>query len=254
MKEVIEGIIGERRAVYLISPHLDDAVFSAGGVMVYLRKKGVKVVVVNVFSSATKRRPTLSARRFLHQCGEKSVERLFVKRRIEDRKVLGKLGIKPVNLGYLDALWRVKKPGWAKFVPELGATYPVYRWCVSTGKVSRSDDWLKESLAKRLRKIVPQGAVVMAPVGLGGHVDHIIVREVVRETFNEVLYWADFPYWLETGLDNIFIKEGKLKSLGYDGEKKRKRQLMLGYKTQVGAVFAGGIGELPAEKYFIGKT
>lgn len=254
MLKIIESIIEEKRPVYLISPHLDDAVFSAGGVMAYLRKKRVKVTVVNVFTGATARRPTLSARRFLRQCGERSAKQLFLKRRREDREVLGRLGIKVVNMGYLDALWRMRKPSWGKVIAELGASYPVYRWRVTSGRVSRSDDWLRESLAKKLEKIVPKKAVVMVPAGIGGHVDHIIVREVGRKVFKKIIYWADFPYWQKAGLSNKFIEEGKLDSRRFSGLMKRKKQLMLGYKTQGSAVFPKGVGKLPAEVYFVGEN
>ena len=103
---------------FFISPHLDDAVFSAGGLMIFLAKKN-PVTVVNVFTEAGDLPYTLSAKKYLSVCEVDDARKLFEQRRNEDQKVLEKVGVKVVNLGFVDALWR-KKEGVARFkiIPE----------------------------------------------------------------------------------------------------------------------------------------
>ncbi|MCR4313010.1 MAG: PIG-L family deacetylase [Candidatus Roizmanbacteria bacterium] len=69
---------------YFISPHLDDAILSAGGLINYLKDRK-KIKIITVFTEGDK---------------------LFLKRRIEDMNVCRYLGIEYLHLGFTDVLWR----------------------------------------------------------------------------------------------------------------------------------------------------
>lgn len=70
--------------ILFISPHLDDAILSAGGLINYLKNRK-KIKTVTVFTEGDK---------------------LFLKRRIEDINVCHYLGIEYLHLGFMDILWR----------------------------------------------------------------------------------------------------------------------------------------------------
>lgn len=205
--------------IVCFSPHLDDAVFSAGGTLAELSKK-MPVTVVNVFTSAGDARSTLSAKQFLKQSKIASPGTLFKVRLNEDKKSLKHIRADVLDLNYTDALWRKKKRSVfpvrvaGNVLPEFVSLYPTYRYHVIKGNIHKQDSDLVVELARRFRNIVPDPTTVavFAPVGVGSHVDHNIVRNACRLAFGkDVFYWLDFPYFAREGVTaNEFVKENHL--------------------------------------------
>jgi len=58
--------------------------------------------------------------------------------------------------------------------------YPTFRWDLAQGRVARSDRGLADEVAVSLTELAeqlgPQGTVILAPLAIGRHVDHIITR------------------------------------------------------------------------------
>ncbi|MCH7641145.1 PIG-L family deacetylase, partial [Patescibacteria group bacterium] len=141
MNEIVKDIIKNKRTCYFISPHLDDAAFSAGGLISYLAKR-TKVVVITAFTRAGRDKHSLSALSYVNQCGYKKNEigRFFSARRKEDKELFESLGVKVMHLGFLDALWRKKKSlnliekFSTLFINEFRYIYPTYRLHISKGK------------------------------------------------------------------------------------------------------------------------
>ena len=133
MIDILNNIVKNKRPVFFISPHFDDAALSAGSLLSYLSKK-TSVTVINVF---TKCGPinTLSARAYLRQLKCHSAEELYLQRAKEDKNFFSSIGAKSVNLNYVEALWRQfeKKPG--KTLAELDHIYPTYRFHIISGKI-----------------------------------------------------------------------------------------------------------------------
>ncbi|HBC72800.1 MAG: hypothetical protein UX91_C0006G0044 [Candidatus Amesbacteria bacterium GW2011_GWB1_47_19] len=249
MKKLIDRIIEHRLPVYFISPHLDDAVFSAGGLISRLSRK-TQVKIINVFTRADNLRPTLSAAVYLRQCGSPDARRLFIIRKREDAGILKTLGIKPIDLDYTDALWRRKKRFPGSFIPELGAVYPTYRWHVVTGKSSPADSGLIDKLSHRLSRAVPSEAVVFAPLSIGRHVDHVIIRNICSQLPNRVIYWCDFPYNQKFRPDMKFIGQHHLHKSVLPVSPTVRHRLISGYRSQTPAVFPAGIPPLSREIYY----
>jgi len=88
----------------------------------------------------------------------------------EDRRALGVVGVVPRNLGFLDRQYRSQ----ALPVAELQAA---------------------------LREAMSSADVVWAPAGLGGHEDHVAVRECALELAGEraIRLYADMPYAVRLG-------------------------------------------------------
>ena len=55
-------------------------------------------------------------------------------------------------------------------------------------------DWRLPAVTDALVRLLPPGAFVLAPLGLGNHIDHRIVAESVRTTTSHCAYYEDLPY------------------------------------------------------------
>jgi LmbE family N-acetylglucosaminyl deacetylase len=219
--------------------------------MSYLAEKTM-VTLVTVFTEASPHPYTASVRAYLRQCRYADAQELFRVRRQEDRRACRRLGVKPMHLGFVDALWRRRKRSGAarrwmgRLIPELQYLYPVYRRDVVSGRIAPEDEGLSESIARALTGLVrgmPE-YVVFAPYGVGSHVDHVIVREVCSRIFSPLVLWSDFPYNVrskpaETPSDvSVFSPVSMLENL-----LTMKNELVRLYRTQTTAMFPSG--EIP---------
>lgn len=237
----ISTLIDDKKSCYFISPHFDDAVFSAGLLMRYLSGK-TKVIVINIFTKADKKPYTLSAKTFLRQCRYSDANTLFIDREKEDAAVLQNIADKVINLGYVDALWRKKQQQtflsklFSK-IPEMHMLYPTYFFHIKTGKVAKQDEELIYTVGQRLNNIITSdNSVIFCPFAIGNHIDHVIARLACERAFTNVIYWSDFPYNLHTTPDTRnFV------SFQFDENLNEKHRLVKGYVSQYNAMFGKGL-------------
>lgn len=228
----------QSNSIVFVSPHFDDAVFSAGGFMTELAKNGNKIIVVNVFTSCGDAKNSFSAKQYLRKCNYISAHELYKQRTVEDAAVLSMLGVKSINLGLVDALWRKKAAPKLKGIAEIELLYPTYRIHVSRGKIHK-DDASVQVVTSELKKIIARNKVnmVVGPRGIGNHVDHIVTREAILNTgFKNILFWDDYPY-------NISTNEKRTADIRIKPKWSEKRELMKCYKTQYEALFPHGLIE-----------
>lgn len=260
MERVIEEIIKKQKTCYFISPHLDDAAFSGGGLISYLAAK-TRVVVVTAFTAAGKDKHSLSARAFLRKCGYRAneVDKFFDERRKEDRQLFESVGVEVVHLGFLDALWRAEESPntiykfLSFFINDFAYIYPTHRLHISKGRIHRKDRDNLRKLEKKLKEIVDGGknSVVFCPLGLGKHVDHVVVREACSKIFPEVIYWEDSPYNLYYGPDKAFVEKNYLTKFFFRKNQPERYKMYPAYKTQFGKLFGGRKDfNLPPETYY----
>ncbi|MFF7133786.1 PIG-L deacetylase family protein [Streptomyces sp. NPDC008196] len=242
----------------VLSPHLDDAVLSCGGLLSYAAGR-TAVRVVTFFTEAGIPPYTISGRRYLRQVGQPDAERLYRERRAEDCEVLERLGVDWLHLGLSDGLFRRKpatsgrRVGWAhRVLPELAYVYPTYRLHISAGRISRRDtDTLGHVRAALERLMSPPHTVLLAPAGVGGHVDHVIVRTAAERTDRPVVYYSDFPYNQRHGFDPGFVGRNGLGTVEWSRDLAAKSPLVRGYRSQAGALFPGGRIPLAPEIYLL---
>jgi LmbE family N-acetylglucosaminyl deacetylase len=197
-EETLAQIVKEKKDCIFVSPHLDDAALSAGGLIEYLSKK-VNVTVVTVFTECGTTN-SFSAKAFLKQCGY-SAKKLFMLRKQEDIAAFKSVNVKTIHLGYKDALWRKKKKiniinkFLQKILPEFGLIYPTYRFHISKGEIAKEDTITIEEIAQDLQEIIKsqKNAVVFCPTGVGKHIDHLVTKQAV-ELIAKPIYWVDQPY------------------------------------------------------------
>lgn len=260
MKKIIKDIIKNKKTCYFVSPHLDDAAFSAGGLISYLAKN-TEVYVITVFTKARNEKHSLSALAYAKTCGYTGSEmgRFFSDRRREDREAMESIGAEIIHLGFFDALWRVNKNRnipfklLSFFLNDFRYIYPTHRLHISKGRIHENDQENLVEVEGKLRSITGSNddIVVFCPLGVGRHVDHVFVREVCKRAFDKVIYWEDSPYNLYHQTDNNYISANKLRKYKYSGNQEIRKSLYPAYKTQFGKLFGGADFNLPVEKYFM---
>ncbi len=165
---------GGRRAV-AVSPHLDDAVFSAGGTLAALRTAGWRVRVVTCFTASVADPSPFALSTQLDKGLDADVDYMAL-RRAEDAAALVLLGAEPVHLPLPEAPHR----GYTN-APDLFAG-------------QHADDGVAGPLREALAPHVGTADLVLAPQAIGDHVDHRVVVDAVAALRPDALFWRDTPY------------------------------------------------------------
>ena len=234
-----------------VSPHLDDALLSCGGLLSYLAKKH-DVTVATVFTEAHNQPQNLSIRRFLKLSTERDSLTLFQKRREEDAKLISNLGASCVHLGFTDALYRLRtgRNWWGRVISDLNFIYPFFSWQLKMGRVSGLDKPLEEQIASQIKKLVKIYTVILAPAGIGKHMDHLLIRRVCEKYFPETVFWSDFPYNVWNNQFFSDLEDRGYQTLKWEEDLDQKIELIRTLKTQLNLLFpAGDIPKVP-EYYF----
>jgi LmbE family N-acetylglucosaminyl deacetylase len=253
-RNVLSDAIHQGVPLTVLAPHLDDAALSCGSLLIYAAKL-TSVTVVTFFTEAGCPPYTFSARRYLHQLGAQNPQRLYQQRQLEDRAALEPLGISCVHVGLTDALFRRKpyrKPSFAStLIPEFAHLYPVYRKHVISGRIADDDAGTLEDATQILQRMGGFNlGVVLAPLGVGGHVDHVLVRTAAEQSGNRVVYYSDFPYNQRAAVHDGFIQDRGLVEMQEEEPARAKIGLIQAYATQLEGLFDGGRIPLVPEVYF----
>jgi LmbE family N-acetylglucosaminyl deacetylase len=252
---IIDRIIEQKLPCYFISPHLDDAALSAGDLITHLSGK-TELTIVTVFTKASPKPYSLSVRRFLKLHGYSDAEKMYEDRRAEDKEVWQQLKAKAMHLGFVDGLWRKKNRQniavrlLGKIVAELNYLYPTYRLHVMSGRLKKEDLKLGRDIAEALSQVVPSNkeCAIFCAAGLGGHVDHVLVRTACEEAFKNVILWKDATYQLKAGDKEVFESR---KAVVWRSNTLKKNALLSLYKSQIPVMFAAGKRPEIYETYYI---
>lgn len=173
-------------SLIVLSPHYDDAVYSLGGTIAQFVARGDAVTIFTIMAGfPVNPVPDTPVLRDNHARWELSPQEAMQARRGEDQRAAQILGAEVQYLDVLDCLYRVS--------PETGAAlYPSEEslW----GDVHPQD----ATLAK-LKSIAlpPDVALIYAPLAVGTHVDHQIVRDWgfwLAANGYKVACYEDYPY------------------------------------------------------------
>jgi LmbE family N-acetylglucosaminyl deacetylase len=168
-----------------LSPHLDDAVYSCGGMISYLTQNGIDVEIWTVFSDQTRDLSSLSAyARGFHdqwQAGDYPYD--F--RQKEDARACKTVGAVMVHLGYMDCIYR-KFPGTKE--PTINSDAGLF------GEIDPREYPLVDQISEDFRSRLVEPSIWVCPLGIGGHVDHRIVAAAASKVGKLLLHYADLPY------------------------------------------------------------
>ncbi len=170
------------KRIALLSPHLDDAVFSVGGLMAALSDEGHELHLVTCFTRSVPH-PTGFALACQLDKGLSAEVDYMQLRREEDVRACALLDAEPHWLDLPEAPHRGYHSAAALFgdFAEADTVQPE----------------LQEQLESAVAKIKPD--LILSPEGIGSHVDHRQVRRTVvrlQERFPAALFlrWYDEPY------------------------------------------------------------
>jgi hypothetical protein len=216
--------------VVILSPHLDDAVFSRW----HLLESPRDVQVLNVFAGPPP--PGAQLPRWDRITEARDPVTRVLKRIEEDRAALALAGREPTNLPFVEAQYREEHPTLDEVLPAI-------------------------------REHVAADAEVFAPAGIGNHSAHLLIREAALELARDgrtVSFYADIPYATEfgwpawvSGLDPAPFLDvdaawsealEPIVQAGYEPTavtlderaQRRKVEAMETYRTQFAALEAGG--------------
>lgn len=193
--------------IIFISPHLDDAILSCGGLIAKFSKEKKKILIVTVFT-----------------------EGINKKRKNEDNEVCKALNVDYIHLGLTDVINRKNDLSWEK---------------------------IKDKLIKRIE--IQKNGVLYFPLGIGGHMDHLLVRQVgVSFKKNRVYFWEDYPYKMYNSaqIELLKLREHFLLNIVENIEDflDTKKRLIGLYKSQTKVIFGSKPIFLSSfEKYYIKK-
>ncbi|MBN1427471.1 MAG: PIG-L family deacetylase [Anaerolineae bacterium] len=183
----------EVQHIYL-SPHLDDAVLSCGGLIYELARRGETISVITLFSAGpSPNYPLSSYAKNLHARWQLSAPAGIdfsdptTIRRAEDRRALALLdpAIQVIHYHLPDCIYRVDAAtGETLYASEeaiFGLVHP--------------DDPALDGL--RDAPPLPENALLYLPLAIGNHVDHQVVRSVAEHwqvPLSQMRYYEDYPY------------------------------------------------------------
>jgi len=165
-----------------ISPHLDDAVLSAGGLIFEQTRAGMDVEIWTFmcgFPTTEELSPFAQVTHYLW--GIPTAAEVITARRAEDIKAASIVGAKTVHFDFLDCIYRRGKNGdWLYsdvFVPP-----------------HEDDEDLPARMAESISAHLKSTDQLVCQLGLGSHLDHVLVRRAVELLQHPVLYDVDIPY------------------------------------------------------------
>lgn len=161
-----------------LSPHLDDAVLSCGGLIYQLTTKGETVLILTLMAGdppdVLPNTPLVNELHARWEAGENPVSI----RREEDVDAANILNAQVSHFNIPDCIYRTANGN------------PLYK----QGKDLFSTIHPADTALQALKRVVlPKDAMIYAPLGIGNHVDHQIVLEWAL-TLPAIRFYEDYPY------------------------------------------------------------
>jgi LmbE family N-acetylglucosaminyl deacetylase len=243
LENLLRRVASSGRPCLVISPHLDDAALSAGAWLSALAQV-CPVTVATVFSATAPEPHSWIANWVVRKNGYQDAEKLYEARRAEDTQVLRELGLTALHLGMPDAIFRRTAIGrWS--IPN----YPTLKYDAMSGRIARADRTLPAEVAAEVSSLIAQyePALVIGPLGIGRHVDHLIVRDAVRiasaheSAGCEFAYVSDQPYALAAAHDPSFVRAAGLTPHSWTEGREDAAAALAGYRTQIPILYPDGV-------------
>ncbi len=185
------------RYIYF-SPHLDDAVLSAGGLIYDQAQAGHSVEIWTFMCGYPDGTDLTNFAKHLHTLwGTTSAEETIRVRRAEDRRAAATVGAKAVHFDFLDCIYRRGRNG--EFL---------YNDAIISPNPAEAD--LPAQIAQTMVAWLKPDDFVIAQLAIGGHVDHIIVRSAVELLKRSTTWIADIPYLMNYP-DDLAPKTARMK-------------------------------------------
>ena len=171
------------RIIYL-SPHLDDAILSAGGLIRQQTQVGIPVETWTFMAGVPPTEELAEFGKTMHQIwGYGTPAEAIEIRREEDRRAAAEVGARAVHFDFLDCIYRRGKNGEGLYAD---AELPL----------DPEDADLPAQVAQAMIAWLQPDDRLVCQLAIGGHVDHLVVRKAAEMLQRPLTYDADIPYLL----------------------------------------------------------
>lgn len=171
------------KIIYL-SPHLDDAVYSCGGIIWEQLQKGIQVEVWSIFTADPPKNSLSPFADSLHQRWSEQHNPMLT-RREEDINALNLLGCSWRHLNFPDCIYR----------RDQLTDEPVIKTVDDLFSVSYKVELdLVQAISANLKIFLDQKSHLVVPLGVGRHIDHRVTRLSAEKLGVPLTYYPDFPY------------------------------------------------------------
>jgi len=163
--------------ILAVSPHLDDAAFSAGGTLARRAREGAEVTVVTCFTGNVAQPSGFALACQLDKGLPPDVDYMAL-RCAEDEAACAVIGARTIHLPLLEAPHRGYDSAPALFAGR------------------REGDDAADRLAPVLAPLVAEADLILGPRCTGDHVDHHVVLDALARVADptRLLLWEDWPY------------------------------------------------------------
>ena len=170
-------------SIYL-APHLDDAALSCGGQIFKHTKQGANILIVTIMAGDAPHDVTTGHAVELHERWELEKE-VVAARRDEDIMASKILGADFAHWQIPDCVYRT--------IPNRKELY-YSTWSEIIGSVHPQEQDLIHQISQQFASL-PPASQIFAPLTVGNHVDHQIVRQAAEICFKgNLYYYEDYPY------------------------------------------------------------
>lgn len=181
-----------RQHIFL-SPHFDDAIFSCGGTIAQLARAGSASIVTVMGGQPPLPMPDTPLIRDLHQRWQTGDDPIGARQQ-EDQAAAARLGASLLQLPVPDCIYRTAdgQPLYPENKSLWGGIDPR----------DRLEDWLTDT--QPFETLLANADYLYAPLGVGNHVDHQIVRQwglrlAAAHPHLNFQFYTDFPYMKDSG-------------------------------------------------------
>lgn len=187
--------------IYL-SPHLDDVALSCGGLIWEQAQAGNSAEIWTVCAGDPPPGPLSPFAESLLARWQTGLAASALRRQ-EDLLACRAIGASAVHFPVPDCIYRAGSSASNHWYASEQAIF---------GDLHPEEAHLVDSLSQEIASRLPVGASLVAPLALGGHVDHRLVRQVVErlESHHRLLFWfyADYPYVLRAAAELSTVTNG----------------------------------------------
>ncbi len=185
------------RTIYF-SPHLDDAILSAGGWIYDQTQAGHSVEIWTFMCGFPDGTELTDFAKSLHtEWGTSSAEETIRVRRAEDQRAAAMVGAKAVHFDFLDCIYRRGRKGESLYTDVF---VPLHE----------AETDLPAQVAQVMIAWLKPDDFVIAQLAIGGHVDHFIVRNAAELLHRSIAWIEDIPYLLNYP-DDLAPKTARMK-------------------------------------------
>ena len=221
------------KTILVLSPHLDDAVLSLGGMMAQKVSSGQSVVVYNLFC-APYHGPLSPAAQRLHE-GWGDPEDITGLRLEEDRQALNVIGAQQIIGDMRDLIYRQSLQG---------------AWLYTNmediqGERNPEDNALVNTYFNKLSGMFSKDKFdFYTPLGIGGHIDHMLAFDIgvrLHQAGYGVKFYEDLPYamredYLHARTDSLTDMQSSLELFPLV-MLERKIEALQHYQSQIDSLF-----------------